>query len=46
MYIRRHMEETVRRSKNVWGSYCDRTQVGKTTLLKEVKPDILYRTFD
>lgn len=48
MYIRRHMEETVKKIEKMFGAVIvtGPRQVGKTTLLKAVKPDILYLTLD
>jgi len=48
MYIKRHMEETVRKIEKMFGAVIvtGPRQVGKTTLIKRVKPDISYLTLD
>ncbi|ADY54467.1 putative GTP-binding protein [Syntrophobotulus glycolicus DSM 8271] len=48
MYIKRHMEDTVKKIEKMFGAVIvtGPRQVGKTTLLKEIKPDIPYLTLD
>ena len=48
MYIKRHMETAVKKVANMFGAILvtGSRQVGKTTLLQEVAPDILYATLD
>jgi len=48
MYIKRHMESTVKKSAGMFGAVLvtGARQVGKTTLLKEVAGDISYLTLD
>lgn len=48
MYIKRHMESAVSKIEKMFGSVLitGSRQVGKTTLLKKVKPDITYITLD
>lgn len=48
MYIKRHMEATVKKIEKMFGAVIvtGPRQVGKTTLLKKVKPDIPYLTLD
>lgn len=48
MYIKRHMESAVAKIEKMFGAVLitGSRQVGKTTLLKKVKPDIAYITLD
>lgn len=48
MYIKRHMEETVKRIEKMFGAVLvtGPRQVGKTTLLKEIAKDASYVTLD
>lgn len=48
MYIKRHMESAVAKIEKMFGTLLvtGSRQVGKTTLLKKIKPDIAYITLD
>lgn len=48
MYIRRHLEKTLAKAEAMFGAVlvAGSRQVGKTTLLRNVKPDLPYITLD
>jgi predicted AAA+ superfamily ATPase len=48
MYIRRHLEKTLTKAGTMFGAVlvAGSRQVGKTTLLRNVKPDLPYVTLD
>lgn len=48
MYIKRHLEKTLAKAETMFGAVlvAGSRQVGKTTLLRNVKPDLPYITLD
>ncbi len=48
MFIKRHIAEAIQKAEKMFGAILltGSRQVGKTTLLKEMHPDIAYRTLD
>lgn len=48
MYIKRHLEKTLTKAEAMFGAVlvAGSRQVGKTTLLRNLKPDLPYITFD
>ena len=48
MYIKRHIEQTIKKAANMFGSVLitGSRQVGKTTVLKQITKDIPYITLD
>lgn len=48
MYIKRHLESAILKAEKMFGAILvtGSRQVGKTTLLKSMKPDIAYHTLD
>lgn len=48
MYIRRHLEKALAKAENMFGAIlvAGSRQVGKTTLLRNARPDLPYVTFD
>ncbi len=48
MYIKRHMEDTIRKAEKLFSAVLvtGSRQVGKSTLLKQIKPELPYVTLD